>query len=940
VSPALVRNLHFILPPGMLGNVNVVPQCSSVDFATILVGDINLCPAETAVGVARVMIDEPDNAATVDESVPVFNLAPAADEPARFGIEVEKVPVILNTAVLTGKGYAVEVSTTNTTQVASLLSTQVTFWGVPGDPRHDQSRGWECLVGGHWETGAEAPKPCLPSNEAQPSAFLTLPTSCEQAPSTEVSGESWPHGPRGKEVSPLGGATKFTFPFRFSGCNVLAFDPSIGVEPGTQSASTPTGLTVKVRVPQESTLSATGLGEADIKDTTVALPQGVQASPGAADGLLACSSEQAGFTGSFESSPGLINERQNEEFSPGAATCPEASKIGTVNIMTPLLKGELDGGVYLASQDASPFRSPLVLYLIAEEKTSGVRVKLAGEVQINQSTGQLTTTFSQTPPVPFDELTLNLFEGPRASQATPPFCGNYTTTSSFTPWSGGVPSAPSASFAIAYGPGGGPCPTSPLPLAPSFEAGSTNTQAGAFSPFTLTIDRPDGDQALTGLEVHLPKGAAAMLSSVTPCAEPPPGQEWACGPESEIGQSTASSGLGGAPYTLGGRVYLTSGYDGAPFGVLDQTEARAGPFNLGMVDVRSRINVDPNTAAATITVDPGPRGEGLPTMLKGVPVQLKRINVVVDREHFDFNPTNCSPLAVTATLSGSEGASAAESAPFEASNCANLPFSPKLTAEASGHGSKADGTRFVVKVTSGPGQANISKTFLTIPAKLPARLSTIQQACVAATFEANPATCPEGSNIGMAIAHTPVLRSPLVGPAYLVSYGSAAFPDVEFVLQGEGILLLLDGKTDIKKGVTYSRFESVPDAPVSMFETVLPAGPHSALTAAVPESAKFSLCGTSLSMPTEITGQNGALIKTTTKVAITGCASSNKKSGALAKALSACKKQYAHSKKKRAACDKRAKKKYGKTARKAGAWGAHRARAANRASAPGRGSDR
>jgi hypothetical protein len=366
-----------------------------------------------------------------------------------------------------------------------------------------------------------------------------------------------------------------------------------------------------------------------------------------------------------------------------------------------------------------------------------------------------------------------------------------------------------------------------------------------------------------------------------------------------------------------------------------------------MVDVRSRINVDPNTAAATITVDPGPRGEGLPTMLKGVPVQLKRINVTVDREHFEFNPTNCTPLAVTATLSGSEGASTPESAPFEASNCANLPFSPKLTAEAAGHGSKADGTRFVVKVTSGPGQANISKTFLTIPAKLPARLSTIQQACIAATFEANPATCPEGSNIGMAIAHTPVLRSPLVGPAYLVSYGSAAFPDVEFVLQGEGILLLLDGKTDIKKGVTYSRFESVPDAPVSMFETVLPAGPHSALTANVPESAKFSLCGTSLSMPTEITGQNGALIKTTTKVAVTGCASRNKKSEALAKALAACRKEDAHSKKKRSACEARARKKYGaKSARKtgkgkkAGARGAGRAGATRRAGSRGRESDR
>src|SRR5256886_15150267 len=131
--------------------------------------------------------------------------------------------------------------------------------------------------------------------------------------------------------------------------------------------------------------------------------------------------------------------------------------------------------------------------------------------------------------------------------------------------------------------------------------------------------------------------------------------------------------------------------------------------------------------------------------------------------------------------------------------------------------------------------------------------------------------CPEGSNIGRATIRTPVFTNPLAGPAYLVSHGNAAFPDVEFVLQGEGIKLILDGKTDIKKGITYSRFESTPDAPFTRFETTLPAGPHSALTANVPEKKKFNLCGEKLLMPTEITGQNGVLIKQKTKIKITGC---------------------------------------------------------------------
>jgi hypothetical protein len=223
-------------------------------------------------------------------------------------------------------------------------------------------------------------------------------------------------------------------------------------------------------------------------------------------------------------------------------------------------------------------------------------------------------------------------------------------------------------------------------------------------------------------------------------------------------------------------------------------------------------------------------------------------------------------------VSSAQGTKAQVSSKFGIGGCGSLPFHPELTAEAGGNATKANGTTFIVRVKSTPGQANIAKTFLQLPIALPSRLTTIQKACVDSVFEANPASCPEGSNIGIGIAHSPLLNSPLVGPAYLVSHGGAAFPDVEFVLQGEGVLLILDGKTDIKGGITYSRFETVPDAPVTTFETVLPAGPHSALTANVPENEHFSLCNTKLEMPTEITGQNGAVIKQTTHIAVTGCA--------------------------------------------------------------------
>jgi hypothetical protein len=314
----------------------------------------------------------------------------------------------------------------------------------------------------------------------------------------------------------------------------------------------------------------------------------------------------------------------------------------------------------------------------------------------------------------------------------------------------------------------------------------------------------------------------------------------------------------------------------------------------------------------TITSDP------FPTFVKGVPVQLKQINVTVDREGFEFNPTNCDQMAVSGTLAGVAGGSEAVSSSFQVANCASLPFAPKLTATTLAQASKENGEALDVKVQSaGLGQANIAKVDLQLPIALPSRDTTLQKACPDATFNANPATCDEGANIGYATIHTPVLKSPLTGPAYLVSHGGAAFPDIEFVLQGEGILLILDGKTDIKKGVTYSRFEAAPDAPFTTFETFLPTGPHSVLTAYVPAARKFNVCGTPLEMPTEITGQNGAVIKQTTDIVAEGCTAAKPltRSQKLAKALKSCKKD--KQKSKRATCEKLARKKYGTKVKKA-----------------------
>ena len=921
---ALPRDLRFKLPPGLIGNIGAVPQCSNVDFSAALAEQTqNLCPPDTAIGVVSLVANVPTPAGFSSWSVPVFNLTPEEGEPARFGFLIEGVPVILRTSVPTGGEYGVTVKVEQVSQAAQLLSSQVTFWGVPGAASHDSARGWECLGGGTWY-GPDAHPPCPKTAVGEHPAFLTLPTSCERSPESTVEGESWPVEEEGKLGLPktgllLGGQTSFAFPSPLTGCETLAFEPAIAVEPEAKTGSTPTGLTVRVHIPQHGLVSEGGRAESAVKDTTVALPRGLQLSPPAANGLQACSAAQFGssFTGEEE-------ELQvgNTSFLPGFPACPEAAKVGTVTIVTPLLPEPLTGEVYLAQEHDAPFHPPLVLYLVAEDHAAGVLVKLAGTVTPDPVTGQLISTFENTPQLPFEDLTLHFFGGPRASVSTPSLCGLYAASATFTPWSGAGASETSGGFAIEAGAGATPCPSSPLPLGAGFAAGATNRTAGAFSDFILSLEKPDGQQALSGVSVHLPPGVAAMIANVEPCPEPSSGAEWDCGAASLIGHATAESGLGGEPVVLGGDAYLTSGYDGAPFGLLVRTHAAVGPFDLGYVDVRSRIDVDPHTAAVTVTTDPGPRGESIPTMLQGVPVQLKGLQVAVrhataDGRPFEFNPTNCKSMAVSGTLFGSEGAAQAVSAPFAVAGCSSLPFKPVLTASTSGQASRVDGASLTVRVHSSAGQANIAGTVLTLPATLPSRQSTIRQACPDAAFEANPSTCPEGSVIGNATVHTPVLRSTLTGPGYLVSHGGAAFPDVEFVLQGEGIRLILDGQTNIHNGITTSSFKSVPDAPVESFEAVLPEGPHSALGAYLP-SGSYDLCGQKLMMPTTITGQNGAVIEQGTKIAIEGC---NAVAGfhrhrltraqQLSRALAACGRRFRHMGRRRSQCDARARLRYG-----------------------------
>lgn len=850
------KDLRFRLPPGFVGNAQVVPQCSGDQFARINAEERrNECPAATAIGVATVL-----EARGLEYTVPLFNLKPSHGEPARFGFEIAHVPVILDTSVRTGSDYGVSVSVENISQDIPVIGSQVTFWGAPGDSRHDNARGWDCLLNGK-NPAYERLGQCVKQEQSQ-SPLLTLPVSCEEGFHATMQADSWlepeNHTPSGE----------FTLdneqgePVLFSGCEKLDFQPSIQVAPDGHAGSTPTGLTVDLHVPQEISLNPTGLAEADVRDTTVTLPAGMQLSPSSADGLQSCSNAQIGFTG--------VNPITNGyEFTDARPACPDASKIATVAIKTPLLPNQLQGQVYLAAPQnfagvlENPFGSLVAMYIVAEDPVSGTLVKLPGRVSTDPVTGQIVATFDNTPQLPFEQLELHFFGGARAPLSTPAECGSYTVAASIAPWSSEEAFRSSSSFDIESGPNGASC-SNPQPFLPGFQAGSTNLQAGAFTPFELTMTRPDADQTLSRVEMKMPPGLLGTLSGVALCPEPQASQG-TCGPQSLIGETTVSAGLGSDPYTVtGGKVYITGPYDGAPYGLSIVNPAKAGPFDLGNVIVRATISVDPHTAALTIKSDP------LPTIIDGIPLQIQHVNVSVDREKFTFNPTNCNKTAINGTLSSTEGANAPVSTSFQVTNCATLAFKPKLTASTSGRTSRAKGASLHVKLTypDGPYDANISKVKVDLPKQLPSRLTTLQKACPAQTFEANPASCPAASIIGHARATTPVLPVPLEGPAYFVSHAGEEFPDLIIVLQGYGTTVDLIGSTFInsKTDVTSSTFKRVPDVPVGTFELTLPQGKYSAL------AATANLCTTKLSMPTSFIGQNGAEIHTTTPIKPTGCA--------------------------------------------------------------------
>lgn len=803
-----VRNIRVELPPGFVGNPTAAATCTEPQLEL----PTPTCPPDSQVGV--VTIESPS---IPNPTIPVFNMVPPPGVPGAFGFNVGGlVPVHLRATVRSGTDYGLNIDIININQTVPITATSLTFWGVPADPSHDLER-----VGG--PTGSPR------------RAFLTNPTRCNGPLETRLRITAWDgatatssfisHAPAPDQATLLG-------PDR---CDLVPFDARLDVSPQQTQAGAPSGFTFDLSIPQND--DPDGLAQGHLKRAVVRLPAGLSIGPPSAAGLEGCSDEQAGLGNAEE------------------PTCPEASRIGSLRIDTPLLSRPMTGSIYLgAPKPGNLFR----LLLVA--RGPGVVLKLPGTVEPDKLTGELTTTFDNNPQLPFSNLHLQFKDGPRAPLSLPRACGKYTTSAELTSWSGKTVTS-NSEFTVSRDGRGAPCP--PLGFTPYFSAGLANPMGGSSSDFSLTFAREDEDATLRDITVDLPEGLTGMIASADLCPEAL-AASGACGERSLVGSTTTGAGSGSNPFFLNGRVYITGPYKGAPYGMSIVVPAIAGPFDLGTVVVRAAIFVDRRTARLRIVSDP------LPTILEGVPLLIRKVDVTIDKTGFMLAPTSCAPKRISAQIGSNEGLTAAVGSRFQVGSCASLPFKPRMSLRIGGRGRTRPGITvpFQTVVNMTPGQANIRSVRVNLPDNINARLQVINRnSCSLAAYEAS--RCPASLAVGNAVATTPLLKDPLRGNAYFVRNPARRIPDLMVALKGQ-VDIDLAGKISIPRDLTLATtFDTVPDVPITRFTLNLVAGRSG------PIGTIGNLCAarvrSGMKAKLVFRGQNGNAVVRSQKMSIAGC---------------------------------------------------------------------
>ena len=850
------KDVFVDVPPGLVGNPTVAAQCSLDQLVGTADNSYDPeCPAAAQIGVATLRASAcPEVCVTLPfapifDNQPIYNMVPPPNFPARFAFIIKGSVVTLDAAVRTGSDYGLSVNIRNVSEALPILSTDVTLWGTPAEPSHDAQR---------WCPGQGPGTSCTAG--VPPKAFLTSPTSCQGPQTTTARIDSWFHPGVFQSASFVSHQTPIEggAPQGGTGCDQVPFDAALSAKPDESVSPGPSGWAFDLTMPQTAEDDPQGLAvghyiddpsgiaESHLKKASVTLPANVRVSPSSADGLGACSPAQIALHSTAD------------------PTCPDASKVGTVTIDTPLLSDQLEGAIYLAKPHDNPSNSLIALYLVA--KGPGLIVKLPGSVAPNGSSGQLSATFDNNPQLPFSHLHLHFFGGDRAALSNPPRCGTYTTTSSLTSWSGKTVESDS-SFTTSHDGHGAPCPA--LRFKPLFSAGTTDTgggvpSGGATSSFDLNLSRTDDDEEFAAIKsVNLPGGLLARVASVPLCT-PAKVALGTCGEASRVGSVTTSAGPGPDPFAVHGRVYLGGPYKGAPFSLSIVVPVIAGPFDLGTVVVRSALDVDPATAKISVVTDP------LPTILQGIPLQIRLVNVTIDRKGFMVNPTSCNPKTIGATVESVAGTVAHLSTRFQVASCASLPLGPRMRigVGSKGHTGKGVSTPLTTTITQPPHQAGLRAVSVTLPSTLNALLPVVNNACTQAAFDAGHC---EDARAGTAVAVTPLLRRPLKGGVYFVkdpAKPAGSLPNLVVALRGQ-VDFNLVGQVKIPHGKLLStHFSTVPDVPIKKFTLHLVSGSHGPLgTAADLCTARSKRQVAKLAFR----GQNGKLVTVNQRLKVHGC---------------------------------------------------------------------
>jgi hypothetical protein len=847
-----VRLIAGVLPPGFLGNPEAYPKCSA-EFAQ----DHEFCPAATQVGVVKYSLTN-----APDRYTPLYNMEPQSGRIAELGafnVVVIAKQIHLLPTLRSESDYGITLAVPAFPSALTLLKQEVRVWGVPADPSHDTERGF-ARWGGEGCLDLFGPTGNLCPATVPRKPFLSNPTQCQTPVATDLQIDSWQNPGAILEYKAV--------PQLMEACDQLEFEPSITADPTTNLADSPSGLDFNLHIPQNE--DPDGRATAHLKDAVVKLPAGLTVNPSSANGLGACSPEQIGMT-----TP--VGEPK-AHFTAAPQSCPNSSKLGAVSVETPVLDHPVPGEVFLASQNQNPFGSLLAIYLAIEDDKSELVAKIPAKIEADPITGQLTTTVTESPQLPFEDLHLNLFKGAAAPLKTAINCGAFTTNTTMTPWSSpeGADAFPSDSFQITAGAGGGACVPNEAsaPNAPSFTAGTIDPVANAYSPFVLRLARQDGSQRLSGIETTLPPGLLAKLAGTTYCPEAALAaaaaksgkaeqQSPSCPSSSRVGSVAVAAGAGPTPYNAQGQAYLSGPYKGAPLSLAVITPAVAGPFDLGTVVVRNALHVDPESARVKATSDP------FPHILQGIPLDLRSVTVNLDRTQFTKNPTSCNPFLITGAALALTGQSAPLSNHFQVGDCKKLGFKPKLAIKLKGGTKRGEHPALTATLKARPGDANIAKAVVSLPHSEFLAQSHIRTICTRVQFGAD--NCPKGSVYGTATATTPLLDEPLKGNVFLRS-SSNKLPDLVIALKGK-IDVDLVGRIDSVKGGIRTTFASVPDAPVTKFTLRMQGGRKSLL-----ENSR-NLCAAQNRASVQIDAQSGRVFDTRPVVRSVSCKGKGRKGG-------------------------------------------------------------